>query len=271
MIVPGSILYVASLWFVKFSLVLFYKRLAAPGSRLVTVYNCALVGLAITFTIIFFDILFQCFPYDKRWSNDPNYQCDPKAALANYWITILFNIISDAIIICLPISMVMNLQMKLKQKLGVATVFALGIFVIIASIVRAYYSHLNETMLTCTVSMVETAVAIIAACLPALRSMLIGGNTQNATGSYGKHYELTSDRRKTHDTRGGTQHTSTLQGRRSKHTPHDSEDSLVTGGLSVEPHSGAPSFSNDKHGINVQTTIAMHYGEGSDKVIRSPV
>lgn len=72
MIVPGSTLYVASLWCVKFALVLFYKRLAVPGSRMVTIYNCALAGLAVTFTIIFFDILFQCYPYDKRWSHDPD-------------------------------------------------------------------------------------------------------------------------------------------------------------------------------------------------------
>lgn len=41
--------------------------------------------------------------------------------------------ISDAIIISLPIAMVMKLQMKIKQKLGVAAIFALGIFVIISS------------------------------------------------------------------------------------------------------------------------------------------
>jgi hypothetical protein len=72
MIVPGSVLYVASLWAVKFALVLFYKRLAAPGSKLITVYNLALAGLAVTFLVIFFDILFQCYPYDKRWSADPD-------------------------------------------------------------------------------------------------------------------------------------------------------------------------------------------------------
>lgn len=71
MIVPGSVLYVSSLWAVKVALVLFYKRLAAPGSRLTTVYNLVLAGLAVTFLIIFFDILFQCYPYDKRWSSDP--------------------------------------------------------------------------------------------------------------------------------------------------------------------------------------------------------
>ena len=71
MIVPGSVLYVSSLWSIKFALVLFYKKLAAPGSKMQIAYNFALAGLAVTFTTIFFDILFQCFPYDKRWSHDP--------------------------------------------------------------------------------------------------------------------------------------------------------------------------------------------------------
>jgi|SRR5690242_5876894 len=79
MIVPGSILYVSSLWAVKFALVLFYKRLAAPGSKLITIYNVALGGLLVTFLIIFFDILFQCYPYDKRWSTDPACKFRPKA------------------------------------------------------------------------------------------------------------------------------------------------------------------------------------------------
>jgi hypothetical protein len=71
MIVPGSILYVTSLWAIKFALVVLYKSLAAPGSRLVLIYNVALGGLAVTYLIIFFDIIFQCFPHNKRWSNDP--------------------------------------------------------------------------------------------------------------------------------------------------------------------------------------------------------
>ncbi|KAJ8109134.1 hypothetical protein OPT61_g7678 [Boeremia exigua] len=262
MIVPGSTLYVASLWAVKLALVLFYKRLAVPGSRLVTIYNVAIGGLVVTFLVIFFDILFQCYPYDKRWSTDLKYQCDPKAAEVNYWITILFNIISDAIIISLPIAMVMKLQMKLKQKLGVAAIFALGIFVIISSIIRAYYSRLNETMLTCTVSMVETAIAIIASCLPALRSMFIGGNTQNATSSYGKHYELTSDRRKTNNTRSNGHTASVISPRKTRHTPHDSEDSLVTDSTSVD--AGAQSLPAEKSGIHVETTIATHYVIGGN-------
>ena len=43
------------------------------------------------------------------------------------------NIFSDCAIIILPITMVSRLQMKLKQKVGVAAVFALGAFVVISS------------------------------------------------------------------------------------------------------------------------------------------
>lgn len=43
------------------------------------------------------------------------------------------NICTDVIIICLPITMVSRLQMKLKQKVGVGAIFALGFFVVIAS------------------------------------------------------------------------------------------------------------------------------------------
>jgi hypothetical protein len=145
MIIPGSILYVSSLWSIKFALVLFYKKLAAPGSKMQVAYNFALAGLAVTYTTIFFDILFQCYPYDKRWSKDPSYQCNPKASRINYWITILFNIFSDCIIICLPITMVMKLQMKLKQRLAVAFIFALGGFVLIAS--SKFYSSIETQIL----------------------------------------------------------------------------------------------------------------------------
>lgn len=72
MIVPGSILYVTSLWAIKIALVLFYKRLAAPGTMLQTIYNVTLGFLVASWLTIFFHIIFQCFPHDKRWSQDPD-------------------------------------------------------------------------------------------------------------------------------------------------------------------------------------------------------
>lgn len=43
------------------------------------------------------------------------------------------NILTDVLIMCLPISMVLKLNLPTKQKFGVSCVFALGIIVIITS------------------------------------------------------------------------------------------------------------------------------------------
>ncbi|RKL14329.1 hypothetical protein BFJ68_g6294 [Fusarium oxysporum] len=220
MIVPGSILYVTSLWAIKIALVLFYKRLAAPGTKLQVIYNVTLGLLVIFWATIFFHIIFQCFPHDKRWSQDPNYQCDPKEAEKNYWLTVILNIGTDVIII------------------------------------RAYYSKKNETMLTCTVSMIETAVAIIATCLPPLRTLFLGQMSSARSGSNYGRYELSSTgqprSRRTNQSRivtnvmGGTQK-----------LDNDSQDELFK--ESAHSVAGRSTTSDKTPGITVNTTIQMHH------------
>jgi hypothetical protein len=163
--------------------------------------------------------------------------------------------LTDVVIITLPISMVLKLQIPMKQRLGVASMFALGIFVVIASIIRAYYSKLNETMLTCTVSMVETAVAIIAACLPALRQLILGhiSRAGTYTNSAGRHHELSS-RKPGNGTSQRQSYPGIVGGARKGHES-DSVDELVEGGTSVS--SGGMSADNRSRkslqGIVVET------------------
>ncbi|KAF2087503.1 hypothetical protein K490DRAFT_3203, partial [Saccharata proteae CBS 121410] len=180
-IYPGSIFYVTSLWLVKVALVVFYKRLA-DRTYLQKIYNVTLAWLAISWIILFFDIIFYCWPVDRKWTTDPSRTCPESASRINYWLTITFNISSDVLIIFLPITMVFRLHLPVRQKFGVAGVFCLGFIVVITSIIRAVYSYRNETMLTCTVSMVETAIAIIATCLPTLRTLFLGHTSRR--GSY---------------------------------------------------------------------------------------
>ncbi|RDW90753.1 uncharacterized protein DSM5745_02528 [Aspergillus mulundensis] len=193
MIIPGSTLYVTSLWLIKAAMVLFYKRLA-DRTRYQTVYNITLAVLGATWLVLFFDIVLKCYPPKRQWEGllDPTLACPEKPATINYWLTILFNIFSDVFIICLPISQVARLKMPPRQKWGVISVFLLGGLVVITSIIRAIYSHLNEQMITCTVSMIETAIAIIASCLPVLRTLVFGSHSR--TGTYGSNkrrgYEL---------------------------------------------------------------------------------
>ncbi|KAK8106624.1 hypothetical protein PG999_009983 [Apiospora kogelbergensis] len=194
MIVPGSILYVTSLWAIKVALTLLYKKIAAPGTRIQVVYNIMLGWLSVTWLLIFFDIIFQCWPHDKRWLQNPDYECSPKASDINYWVTILLNIFTDVIII------------------------------------RAYYSKRNETMLTCTVSMVETAIAIIAASLPALRSLVIERKSRSDNSAYTGQYELSSSNRR--PTLPSRTMTSTAGKSRSGQN-NNSEDELVKSDMTI--------------------------------------
>jgi hypothetical protein len=83
--------------------------------------------------------------------------------------------------------------------------------------------------------MVENAIAIIATCLPALRSMILGTNSSKATSNaYGKHYELSSAQRKANENRLGSSNVTggVHSTNDTRHRAHGSEESLFSDGSS---------------------------------------
>ncbi|KAK8187165.1 hypothetical protein HDK77DRAFT_280131 [Phyllosticta capitalensis] len=235
LIYPGSLFYTLSLWLIKAALVIFYKRLAGTTYQyLQKLYNATLVWLAVSWLVIFFDTIFRCYPISRSWTREGEV-CPLSAGIINFWITILFNILTDVLIMCLPISMVLKLNLPTKQKIGVSCVFALGIVVIIASIIRAYYSHSQQTMLTCTVSMIETSIAIITTCLPTLRVVILGHTSRKGTypSRRGSNlYELNVSGRqnishRTTITANGTKNDDKVKRMTGPITRSDSEDELV--------------------------------------------
>lgn len=71
MIIPGSTLYITSLWLIKSSMVIFYKRLA-DRTRYQIVYNITLGTLAATWLVLFFDVVFKCYPPRRQWEGLSN-------------------------------------------------------------------------------------------------------------------------------------------------------------------------------------------------------
>lgn len=126
--------------------------------------------------------------------------------------------------------------------------------------------------------MIETAVAIIATCLPrrsssrcqrqetdslaALRTLILGHSSTAASNSNYRHYELSSaGHRRTHQSRvttniiGGTQHKG-----------NDSEDELVKGAGQATPPAGS-GFQDKDNGIMVSTTFQVQSGMDRDSRI----
>lgn len=113
--------------------------------------------------------------------------------------------------------------MPFKQKLGVLSIFLLGFLVVISSstsaprrpcyiklthpVIRAIYSSKNEQLITCTVSMIETAIATIASCLPVLRTLFFGSRSRSGISgsrSRSRTYELSFGQSHSHLHKGVT-------------------------------------------------------------------
>jgi hypothetical protein len=114
--------------------------------------------------------------------------------------------------------------------------------------------------------MIETAIAIIATCLPALRSMILGTNntSKDASTSYGRHYELSSARRRASGNRlnPSSQITGGLHSTHdTRHRANGSEDSLFTDPASDQT-GGVEQFVSGK-GIKVNTQIETMFEDSS--------
>ncbi|KAL8634829.1 MAG: hypothetical protein Q9228_007614, partial [Teloschistes exilis] len=123
--------------------------------------------------------IFSCRPVRASWDlkvrMDPKTVCYPKA----YDVENIYgfcNVITDVVLIIMPIPLVWKMQVNLKKKLGVAMVFATGAFVCAVAIVRQYIAYNSGQaadpcwgIIPIKIWMaLEVNIAIIVACLPAL-------------------------------------------------------------------------------------------------------
>jgi hypothetical protein len=62
--------------------------------------------------------------------------CQTQPGLNSIWVSTGVDILTDILVGALPIKLIINLRISLRQKLGICCIFSLGIVVISISIVR---------------------------------------------------------------------------------------------------------------------------------------
>ncbi|PWY72291.1 hypothetical protein BO70DRAFT_320500 [Aspergillus heteromorphus CBS 117.55] len=127
----GGPLYTLALLGFKVSLLCSYIRIGGfvKAYRLtifVAIVACVLNQLAFTFVLTF-----ACWPVAKQWDNSIPGVC--MNTIASYYVTGLG---FDIIIIALPLPVLWKLQLRLRQKIALVGVFALGFFITIIQIIR---------------------------------------------------------------------------------------------------------------------------------------
>jgi hypothetical protein len=124
MVITAAVLYVPCLGLAKFSLLLFYYRMSRLRwlRTLSIVVMVVVVGYSVS-TV--FALIFPCHPIRKSWDvTVVDGSCINRGAV--YLVQAITNIVTDVILLLLPIPMVWRLQMPVIQKFGLVFIFVVG-------------------------------------------------------------------------------------------------------------------------------------------------
>ncbi|KAK2865109.1 hypothetical protein FQN49_003901 [Arthroderma sp. PD_2] len=175
----AQVFYKLVIVFAKCSIVFLYLRIFSIEKSFRWACNALiLVNLLSGFAFIIATV-FQCRPVKAFWDRSiPNYTCIDHFS---FWMSYsVINIITDFIILCLPIQQIARLQLRKEDKVALIFVFGLGGFVCITSIIRATTIAASSSSTDATWSpipatiwsVVECNTGIICACTPMIRQPL---------------------------------------------------------------------------------------------------
>ncbi|KAI1165357.1 hypothetical protein F5B18DRAFT_669686 [Nemania serpens] len=165
---------------IRVSILLFYLRIFRTSrDKAIITWTLAVVVL-FSFTLLF-PIVFQCSPVDYLWLQ---WDGTRKGHCTNFrvfvWVATSIGIALDFWIVLIACSFVARLQLPLKKKIMVSSMFTVGIVAIAFSIARLPYINQftgtkNPTIdwVPITIwSALENYIGVICACLPSLPALL---------------------------------------------------------------------------------------------------
>ncbi|KAJ5129257.1 uncharacterized protein N7515_005296 [Penicillium bovifimosum] len=172
------LIYLVELLLIKLSILMFYRRIFGMNWMIWTTLFIS-CGWAIG---SFVAALCASHPISYFWTET----VDPASGRYRYNFYYYYlgnataNVVTDVLILLVPIHTVWKLQMRTSQKIGVCGVLLLGGFVCIASGIRIHYitflkDNVDITWALSDVSVwstVEPCIGIICACLPVLQPFI---------------------------------------------------------------------------------------------------
>ncbi|KAL6862266.1 hypothetical protein J3F83DRAFT_745619 [Trichoderma novae-zelandiae] len=202
----AQILYKVTTCLTKMSLGMLYLRIFPDRKFRIAVISVMAITTAYTLAAVLMTI-FACKPIEKSWRKTLPGVCVNSISI--WYSTSVLNIVTDVLIIGLPLNEIRRLQLRLARKLLLCALFSLGVFVIACTVIRmitvspqttasdqTYYQAVSNSW-----TFVETNVGILCACLPIvwvpitrqiLRFLGFGEEDTTVTSKSGQTYALGS-------------------------------------------------------------------------------
>ncbi|KAF2867684.1 hypothetical protein BDV95DRAFT_646623 [Massariosphaeria phaeospora] len=191
----AQILYNPAIFFTKLSILFLYHRIFPSRTFTRVLWGVGAFILAYSITSAMVNLL-QCVPIAANWN--PKLAATAKCVDFGSELIALstINAVTDFVLLVLPMPILWRLHVNLEKKIKLMVMFALGAATVIVSIIRANYvstiSFTNGTWANsfgAMWSVVETCLAIVAACVPTLRPLYekifgkIGGSTMGSSAA----------------------------------------------------------------------------------------
>ncbi|ODM15892.1 hypothetical protein SI65_08733 [Aspergillus cristatus] len=183
--------YMCYIWCLKGVLLCLYNKLT-QGTRRQHLVWAASAFCFLTWLVCILTHICICTPITRNWQIKPyaGDSCTIRGPL--YIVIAVMNVISDIIIILIPIPILVKLQVPLHRKAILTAMFSSGIFIMICTILRAYYSLKSLTTLSIALGWAnrECFVAAIVVSLPGIKPLF--RNTRwIGSSNRGKQYNYT--------------------------------------------------------------------------------
>ncbi|KAL2151656.1 hypothetical protein VTH82DRAFT_6754 [Thermothelomyces myriococcoides] len=175
----------------------FYYR--AFGLRL-KIWIFSFGGIVAAWGLIFtFIFIFLCDPVKQQWTVDRIGHCMDQILVLK--CIIMTNIVTDLMIIALPIPTVWNLQMRKTEKFAVLSCFAIGLACVLIGIVRFWQIFVIDlignltgtSLMTYMLCTVELMLACICINIPQLRPFYLQWRQKYKASRSGSRTEGTAD------------------------------------------------------------------------------
>ncbi|TAQ91354.1 hypothetical protein B7494_g345 [Chlorociboria aeruginascens] len=193
---PDTVFYILAVTFPKLAILSLYLRIFTQRAYRITSYIVISIVSAGCLAIVITTFV-QCTPIAYMWNpiGHPDGHC---IDISSFWRWGSFpNIITDVVMLGLPLPCIWQLQLSKKDRLGLLATFCTGSIGLITSIIRftTFFNASSQADTTWasvklgSISMAEAGVYLIAACLPTYRSLFrsvrerVGGT--NALGTRG--------------------------------------------------------------------------------------
>ncbi|PWW80192.1 hypothetical protein C7212DRAFT_349645 [Tuber magnatum] len=188
--------YLITLFLIKASILSFYRRISPERSYQLAIAIVSGIVVVFTAAMLFVNI-FEC-PKDpsKAWSPGFPNGCSDLAVV--YYIMASFNIISDIVILILPMPSLWRLQTNRRKRVALVLIFSCGFIAVLGSVVRITALYKGQQILAANGdkayvaiyvllwSQVEVNFGIITASAPALKPLVhsILQSTSHSKPSY---------------------------------------------------------------------------------------